>query len=286
MKTYLDCIPCFIRQTVEVLRFVTDDSDLQERIVKKVLVETAQFDLRQSPPYMARRIHEYVRNITGVKDPYKQVKERFNRAALEMYPKLKKIVQGSSDPVAEAIKISIAGNIIDFGATAGISEELVEETLKCCLRQEIPGDMLERFKESVSDARYILFLGDNAGETVFDRILIEEMPMERIVYAVKGGPIINDATLEDAEAAGLTGIVRVIDNGCDAPGTILSLCSTGFLDEFAKADLVIAKGQANYETLSEVKDKEIFFLLKIKCPVIAADIGYNTGEMVVKRIRK
>ncbi|MBC7075938.1 MAG: DUF89 family protein [Syntrophomonadaceae bacterium] len=286
MKTYLDCIPCFIRQTVEALRFVTDDPYLQEKIVKKVLVETSQLDLRQSPPHMARRIHEHIRNLTGVKDPYKKIKERFNQAALEMYPELKKMVQSSPDPIEKAVKVSIAGNIIDFGVKADINEKMVEETLECCLQQELPTDTLQKFKESISNADRILFLGDNAGETVFDRILIEEMPMERIVYAVKGGPIINDATLEDAEAAGLTGIVRVIDNGCDAPGTILNLCSSEFLGEFAKADLVIAKGQANYETLSEVKDKEIFFLLKVKCPVIAADIGCNTGEMVVKRIRK
>lgn len=262
MQTYLDCIPCLIRQTVDALRFVTDDLDLQEKIVKDILVETAQLDFRQSPPYMARRIHEHIRNLTGVDDPYKEVKKRFNQAALSMLPSLKKTVQNSSNPIETAIKISIAGNIIDFGVKTDIDETLVADTLQYCLEQKLEQKSMQIFKQSVMNANHILFLGDNAGEIVFDRLLLEEMPLEKVTYVVKGGPIINDATIDDAKTSGITDIVRVIDNGSNAPGTILNQCSKSFLDEFKKADLIIAKGQANYETLSEITKKNIFFFFK------------------------
>ncbi|MCK4815836.1 DUF89 family protein, partial [bacterium] len=128
----------------------------------------------------------------------------------------------------------------------------------------------------------ILYLADNAGEIVFDRLLIEQLPYEKITVVVKGKPVINDATMDDAEFAGLTEIVEVFDNGSDAPGTILQDCSQTFRDRFEDADLVIAKGQGNYETLSEV-DKDIFFLLKVKCFIIARDIDCEVGEMILQR---
>ena len=126
------------------------------------------------------------------------------------------------------------------------------------------------------------FLKDNAGEIVFDRLLIERLPPGKVTVAVRGFPVINDATLADAEGAGIHEVAEVIENGSDAPGTILDDCSESFRDRFDKADLVIAKGQGNYETLSEV-DKDIYFLLKAKCPVIARDIGCQEGAMILKR---
>ena len=141
-------------------------------------------------------------------------------------------------------------------------------------------DMLERLRRRVQETKSILYLADNAGEIVFDRLLIEQLPRDRVTVAVKGGPVINDATREDAEAAGLIDLVEVIDNGSDAPGTILEQCSPSFQRRFAEADLVIAKGQGNYETLNDVP-REVFFLLKVKCPVIARDIACDLGHIAV-----
>ena len=137
-----------------------------------------------------------------------------------------------------------------------------------------------------ANAQDILYLADNAGEIVFDRLLIEQLPMQKITVVVKGFPIINDATMEDAVAAGLTEIVSVIDNGSDAPGTILEICSDAFVSRFEQADLIITKGQGNYETLSDI-DKNIYFILKAKCPVIASDLGCPIGQMVLinKRVQ-
>ncbi len=125
----------------------------------------------------------------------------------------------------------------------------------------------------------MLIIGDNAGETIFDKVLIEELLNLEIIYAVRSGPIINDATIEDVELAGLNRQVRLISTGCDAPGVIRTECSQEFLKIFDEADIVISKGQGNYETLSE-EEREIFFLLKVKCPVIAKHIGVDSGDYV------
>ncbi|MCK5255186.1 MAG: DUF89 family protein, partial [Deltaproteobacteria bacterium] len=122
---------------------------------------------------------------------------------------------------------------------------------------------------------------DNAGEIVFDRLFIEQLPREKVTYVVRGEPIINDVTIEDAREVDMFELVDVIDNGSDAPGTILETCSHEFQKRFASSDLVIAKGQGNYETLSDI-NKRIFFLLQVKCPVIAKDIGFEVGSFVVK----
>ena len=135
-------------------------------------------------------------------------------------------------------------------------------------------------RRAVDEARDILYLADNAGEIVFDRLLIEEMPRDRITLVVRGSPVINDATREDAEAAGLSSLVTVIDNDSDVPGTILESCSPDFRSRFAQCDLVIAKGQGNYETLAG-ENQNIFFLFKTKCPVIARDVGNEVGQMAV-----
>jgi uncharacterized protein with ATP-grasp and redox domains len=136
-------------------------------------------------------------------------------------------------------------------------------------------------KDEITEARSILYLADNAGEIVFDRLLIEKMPREKITMAVKGGPIINDALWEDAELVGLTEMVKVVDNGSDAAGTVLDTCSDEFRNLFENAEVIISKGQANYETLNDVEEN-IFFLLTSKCPVIAHDIGCNLGDMIVR----
>jgi len=157
-----------------------------------------------------------------------------------------------------------------------------ETVIGAALRDEFDGTELPAFSEAVNQAGEILYLGDNAGEIVFDRLLIERLPRAKVTFAVKGSPVINDATMEDAEAVGLTELVNVVTNGSDGPGTILESCSPQFRERFDRADLIVAKGQANYESLSDV-DKPIFFILKAKCPVIARDLDCEIGEMILRR---
>jgi hypothetical protein len=280
METYLECIPCFIRQALEAVRMVTSDSAKQEAVLRRTLQLASEMDMGESPPKMGQRIHAIIKEITGNPDPYKEVKQRCNQFALELYPGLKRKVERSPDPFQVAVRFSIAGNLIDFAPGSVPSEEQIKATVQECLNQSIDLSSVEALKKEAESANSILYLGDNAGEIVLDRLLVEQLPTEKVTLAVRGAPIINDATLEDAIASGITELVDVMDNGSDMPGTILESCPDAFRKLFAQADIVIAKGQGNYETLSDA-DGHIFFLLKAKCPVIAKDIGCEVGDLVI-----
>ena len=280
MRTFFDCIPCFVRQALDAARFATDDAAIQEQVLRESLRAASELDLRTTPPAMGQRLHRLIRQLTGNDDPYRAVKQRFNAVALALCPSMKTQIKQSDDPFATAIRLAIAGNIIDFGIHSQLDEAGVNEAIRHALSAPLRGDP-EGFRVAVDAADEVLYLADNAGEIVFDRLLIERMPLGKIAVVVKGSPVLNDATMEDAEAAGLTDLVEVIDNGSDAPGTILEDCSADFRDRFHRADLIVAKGQGNYETLSEA-DKSIVFALKAKCPVIARDLGCDIGELVLR----
>ena len=282
MQTHLDCIPCLVRQTLDSVRFVTDDEQIHEQVVRKVLRQASYMDMSQSVPAIAQEIHRFVRDLVGQDDPYRKVKEWSNDLALKLYPELKKLIGASKEPLEAAVRLAIAGNIIDFGAGISLKESDVEKAIDDCLTSDLDKTQLVYFQNAVAEAKDILFLADNAGEIVFDRLLIEQLGPERVTLAVKAGPILNDATAEDAGAVGLIDLVEVIDTGDDAPGTIFKTSSMLFQCYFMAADLVVAKGQGNYETLSDV-DKNIFFILRAKCPLIAQHLGCDVGQMVLRR---
>ena len=283
MKTFLDCVPCIIRQTLDSVRLATPDEAVHQRVLREVLRTAAEMDPRKTPPEMAQWVHRRIREHVGQGDPYRQIKDRFNRMALKLYPTLRQWVEESNRPMETAVRLAIAGNVIDLGVYARLSESQVRESVTHALSASFDADM-DEFSRAVSEAERIFYLTDNAGEIVFDRLLIERMPPGKLTVGVRGFPVINDATMTDAEDTRITELAEVIDNGSDAPGTILGDCGKPFVDCFNKADLVISKGQGNYETLSEV-DKDIYFLLKVKCPVIARDIGCEMDSLVLRHSR-
>ncbi len=279
MRMYLDCVPCFVRQGLELVRNTTDDEALQEKTLREMLLAISRIDLSQSPPAMGQILHRLARSLLGEEDPYRLIKDRFNELILKSYPSLKSRVEDSRDPLDTAVRLAIAGNIIDSAAKSHLCETDVENAIQDSLELPLRGD-LELFRRAVEKAGRILYLCDNAGEIFFDKLLIDQLPYEKVTVSVRGFPVINDATMVDAKVAGLTTLVEVIDNGSDAPGTLLDDCSRDFRQRFREADLVIAKGQGNYESLSEVT-KEIFFLLNVKCTVIARKLGYDIGDMAL-----
>jgi len=282
MQVYLDCFPCFLRQTLDAVRFVTDDEKIHETVVRQVLELVRRMDARQTPPAIGQQIHRLIRRVTGNADPYRQQKHDSNLLAMKLYPRLKACIRGSNNSLETAVRLAIAGNVIDFGIYTSLGERDVMEAIDSALADGWDTGRLEEFAQAVSNANEILYIGDNAGEIVFDQLLIEELPYEKVTFGVKGSPVINDVTMEDVEMTGLTGLVKVVENGSDAPGTILGDCSVGFHERFERSDLIIAKGQGNYESLSET-GKDVFFILKAKCPVIAADLGCDMGQMVLRR---
>jgi hypothetical protein len=281
MKTFLDCLPCLVRQALDSVRLVTDDETVHEELLRTVLRAISEMDLNQSPPTMGQRIHRLIRGLTGQDDPYQEIKTAHNNLALRIYPTLRARVEQSKHPLHTAIRLAIAGNVIDMAVNSRLTERHVHEGIDRALTLPFEGNVQE-FSEAISKAERILYLADNAGEIVLDRLLIEQMPMEKVTVVVRGSPVINDATVIDAQTAGLTGRVEVIDNGSDAPGTVLDDCGEAFVARFNKADMIIAKGNGNYETLSDV-DRDVFFALKAKCTVIARDLGCPVDTLVLRR---
>lgn len=268
-----------MRQALEASKMATDDKTKQEEVLKKVLSELGKTSLEgKIPSDIAHKVHHIIRKATGNSDPYKKLKDEYNKKALKMYPSLKQKVARSKDRLLTATKLAIAGNIIDFGP--GYKFDL-EKTIKDVLAQDFAIDHFNQFRKALNKSKKIIYLGDNTGEIVFDRILLEELKGKEITFIVKGGPIINDATVEDAKFVGIDKIAKIgrVSNGM--PGTGPDRNSKGFIKQLKNADIVISKGQGNYEALSEVK-ANIFFLLKVKCPVIARDIGVKIGDIVVK----
>ena len=282
MKTYIDCVPCFVRQSLELARRATDDLSDQKALMQKALRYISDLDYDNTPPEMAQVIHRYINETTGKEDLYADVKKWSNQKAMELLDELHEEINRSSCKFETAVRLAIAGNIIDFGVMGHVSDDMIHEAIKMAFEWQAEKENIEQLKDEAQKAKSILYILDNAGEIVFDRMLIEQLPTEKVTAVVRGKPVLNDVTYSDAELVGLNKLVRVIDNGTDAPGTVLKTCSDEFKTEFEKADLVIAKGQGNYETLNEI-DKNIFFLLKAKCPVVANNTGSPLGAMLIFR---
>jgi uncharacterized protein with ATP-grasp and redox domains len=259
------------------------DTAIHEQVLREVLLEASGWDMSWPAPVLTQRVQRRLRALTGIVDPYRDAKQRFNELALELLPELRAKVVAAADPLQAAVRVSIVGNVIDVGVDGNLRESDIRRSLAQSLSDPFVGD-LDSFRATISKAGEILYLADNTGEIVFDRLLIELLPAQRVTVAVRGAAVLNDATLSDARLAGLDQVARLIDNGSDAPGTILSECSPVFRERFESADVIIAKGQGNFETLAGGPEN-IFFLLKIKCPVVAAHTGLDIGTQALIQYR-
>jgi len=287
MRTYLDCIPCFFRQALEGSRIVRATPKQQKQIIDAFARKIPGISLEATPPEIARIGYKLLRIVNFNTDPYKAIKQKSNHIALRLLGKLKNKVKRSKDRLLTAVELAIAGNIIDFGVKNNLN---IKAELRKILAQEnkfIHKQSIFHYKEFIKvlkKSKDILYLADNAGEVVFDRVLIEEIKKEylnkNIYYIVKEKPVINDALLEDAKACGIERKAKVISNGTDAPGTILALCSREFKQLYKKVDMIISKGQGNFESLSSEK-RPIFFLFMVKCPVVARETGCKMGNIVL-----
>lgn len=283
MKIYLDCYPCFLRQAIEAANFVTEDEKIIKQIVDAVASRLPKIPAGCTPPQIGGDIHRIIREISGINDPYRRVKDENIAEAKSYFDEMKAQVAKSDSPLRAAARIAIIGNIIDYGTCRefDISSEIFS-----LLDEPLAIDSLDEMRSALRDAKSVLYLGDNAGESVFDRILIEEIKVP-VTYAVRGIPVLNDVTMDDAIASGLAEVSEIISSGTTAPGTLLDECSDEFLELFEKTDVIISKGQGNYEALSGI-DRPIFFLLRAKCSVIAKDLGVEEGGLILKgmNIRK
>ncbi len=280
MRCTIECLPCLIRQAVIAAAEATDDRAQREQIVRDSLRLAADADLIHTPPFLAGGIYRLITEITGNADPYKPKKDLSNRQALALYPGLQQQVAAAADPFETALRMAIAGNIIDFGIPDMAADACLETTIRHAMDAPLDAAAIDMLRRAAANAEEILYLGDNAGEIVLDKLFIEQLPAGKVTYAVRGRPIINDVTMDDAETVGLTDLVRVISNGTGYPGTVREHCSPAFQAALARADLVIAKGQGNYETL-EAPEKTVFYLLKVKCAVVSRQLNRALGDVIL-----
>lgn len=277
---YFECLPCLLRQALEASRLATDDIELQKEIMKQAALSISDYQSYQYAPEIGRVLHNIVKNTTGVSDPYEDIKEKSIKAAEELYHYLKMFLYKKQDRIYWALKISATGNIIDAAINCGANVDNLS-----CIESEIEKEFticdVEYFKSKLQTCKKLLIIGDNSGETIFDRVLIEDMLNHNITYAVRSEAIINDVTLKDAIDSKLDTCTTIVSTGCNAPGLIIEECTDDFKRIYYEADIVISKGQGNYETLSG-QSREIFFLLKAKCSVLADLLGVNVGDYIFK----
>lgn len=279
MNFAYDCIPCTVQSFLRLIQSDGFPGQLQESVLRKVLAFLSDADYSQSPPALARGLHRMLREVLDDPDPYRQIKKDTNAFMLARYAGLKKRVEDSPDPFRTALRLAVAGNVIDFAAKHLLD---VDETIGRVLVSKPAVDDSAALQRSLQEADSVLYIGDNAGEIVMDRLFLETINHPRIRFAVRGGPVINDATLADAMEVGMDRLTEVIHTGDDAPGVIWESSSDAFKDHYRDADVIIAKGQGNLEGLSE-RPESIFFLFVTKCERVAEMAGVPVGSFMVWR---
>ncbi|NOY76892.1 MAG: DUF89 family protein [Calditrichaeota bacterium] len=279
MNLSLDCIPCIVNSFLRLLKSgILPDSE-NEPAMRSLLDFLAKADYHQSPPALGREMHRMIRNVLKNPDPYKEIKETTNQMMLNLYEDFKHQVERADDPFDMAMRLAIAGNVIDFGPQHQLD---VMDTIHRVVQAELAIDDSPRLRRDLQKASTVLYVGDNCGEIVLDKLFIETIHHPNILFAVRGRPVLNDATLEDAKRVGLDRLARIITTGDDAPGAVWETASAEFKNEFLNADVVISKGQGNLEGLIDAP-RPVYFLLVIKCNLVAGRVGARTGDFVVKR---
>ncbi|MBN1350826.1 DUF89 family protein [candidate division KSB1 bacterium] len=275
----LECIPCAINSLIKLFKNGFIEPDKQEAAMRVLLKFLSEIDFRKSPPEVAGDMHRLIRKIIDDNDPYFQVKQEFNTLMLKFYPELKRQLEMAPDDYQLALRLAIAGNVIDFGPNHNFN---IEETLKTAHGVKLAVDHSAELKAAVRNAERMLYIGDNAGEIVMDRILLETLNHPNVYFAVRGAPTLNDATLDDAKQTGIDKIATMLSTGDDSPGVVLDRVSEEFRRVFDTVDLIIAKGQGNYEGLCHYH-KNIYFLLMAKCDHVAQHIGVRKGDFLLLR---
>jgi len=274
-----DCIECLVLQADKLIEKHKINHDDAKEIMSRFNSYMESNGARHlTTPEAACFLHRLVKQKTQTGDLYQMEKEFYNQLLLGYEEELRNVIARSDDPFQTALRYALAGNIIDFGPPKPFD---VMQVLPQAASIVPAIDHSEMLHDEITKASMVLYLGDNAGEIVLDKLFIETINHPNLWFATRGDYIINDITLEDAEKVGMTNVAKVISNGYDAPSTILDRCSPEFKDIFEKADIVISKGQGNLEGLIDNLDKKIFFLLLVKCHVIGERIHVGERNTVV-----
>jgi len=281
MKTVSLCYPCFLKQAHSSVSFFTGEEAKRIRVLKEIAKMLPALNPEKDPAYNSSLVLFKVNELMRATDPYQDERKKYDKLAMELVPELRGEIESSPDPLEMSVRMSVVGNVIDLG----IKEQVdIAGTM-----EQAKGDGFKIFeiadlKRELDQAKRVLYVLDNAGEIVFDSLLIEQIRKigKAVIAAVRGGPILNDAVMDDARRVGLDKICKVIDTGNNFVGVNREKCSAVFLKALDSAEVVIAKGQGNYETLEGTR-LNIFFILKAKCEAVAGHIGVRQGDLVLKR---
>lgn len=275
-----ECYFCHIKTIEELINKFSPDHDSAEDFVfsvHKLLSEN-----RKMPnPELAATIHRFAKSFFNTSNLYSEEKNRANKIIMDRYAYWKELVLQSDNPFYVAAKLAVIGNIIDYGAHSVHGD--IAAQIEALVKQDLKTDKTNELWQELSKAKSVLYLGDNCGEIVFDKLFIETINHPNLTYVVRGKPVINDVTFEDALQVGMNDVCRVITNGYDAPSTLIESCSESFINEFNRADMIISKGQGNFEGLMDSVNQNIFFLLIAKCKPIAGLLNVNKKDMVIRR---
>lgn len=275
MQLFLDCLPCLLRQVLEAARIASADDATQARIMDEAMATLTQHHTFATAPALARAMHEIVQRQSSLTDPYQEIKARDMQAALRLEPFLMGFVDAGPDRLARSLKVAATGNVMDSALYSNLD---IESCVTAELDKPFTRFDLDAFEADLLGAKTVLIIGDNAGEAVFDKVLARELAKtHEVIFAVRGRPIINDVTADDARFVGIDAHARIVSTGCAAPGAILDACSDDFQMLFARADLVMSKGQGNFEALSDAT-RALYFLLKAKCPKVAHELDVEVGD--------
>ncbi len=277
MNTLPECIGCFFAQLTKMADLHGIDAKTHELMAKEFALRVPDMDLNSSPPELSRAVTDILIKYIGKNDPYLELKRMENKRAAEMIPEVREIIKSSVNPLATAIKFAAAANVIDYGVPDHFA---LKHSVEDMAGGKFATFDIEILKKKLDVALEILILGDNTGEIFFDTLLLEQLPRSiKLTYAVRSEPIINDALLEDAREAGINKFAEIVESGSRLPGTVPDLCDKNFRDLYNRADIIISKGQGNFETLSEER-MPIIFLFAIKCHAVSKQTGHPKGSLM------
>ncbi|WP_321470764.1 ARMT1-like domain-containing protein [Halarcobacter sp.] len=279
-----ECVNCIIYQIEKATKVLNLDEELSKSIMKEVRKRAENFSFVDTPPFVAKDVYQYLAKRTNLEDPLEKIKQKSIQKAISYVPFIEEKIKNSEDKLFTAIKAAVAGNVIDFSTKEEFS---LDDEINSIFETEFAINDYEVFKKELEKTNSLIILSDNAGENVFDKILIKTIkniyPKLTIYYATREKPIINDITTKEALQIGIDKYCNVISTGVDTPGLEKKQASRDFLELFDKTPLVLSKGMGNFECLENYHDKKIFFLFKVKCEVVANTISRNLGEIVLKR---
>lgn len=287
MQHSIDCLPCLLQQAVRIAKNHLSTEEAQTQLVRRIMGIIANIDGDVSAPYIAHKIQISLKEALNNPDPYQKDKEYYNYEMLKLENEMTQLLASAEDPFDTGLKLAAAGNIIDFGPGYELSREVVLRTIKETLAKEYQQEVSQSLKAALEHADQILYLGDNAGEIVLDKVFIQTIkacyPELEVYFATRGKPVLNDITEADAYLVGMDRLAKIINNGTDIPGTVLEHCSSDFGKVFAEADVIISKGQGNFESLYGCGRDNLYYIFLCKCNLFMEKLGARQNDIMLMK---